>query len=54
MKKKLKELRKKYDIETIDDFMENADRIGRYLCNIFQNVWPGPNLYAEKGERTVF
>ena len=35
MKKKLKELKKKFDIKTIDDFMKNADEIGGYLYKYY-------------------
>ena len=31
MKKKLKELKKKFNVNTIDNFMKKADKIGRYL-----------------------
>ena len=31
MKKKLKELKKKFNVQTIDNFMKKADKIGRYL-----------------------
>ena len=35
MKKKLKELKKKFDVKTTDDFMRNADKIGRYLYKYY-------------------
>ncbi len=35
MKKKLKELKKKFDVKTTDDFMRKADKIGRYLYKYY-------------------
>lgn len=35
MKKKLKELKKKFNVHTIDAFMRNADDIGRYLYKYY-------------------